>query len=169
MPLNIEKWKKKLKAHPDKTYVETILWILEIEVKIDYQNSKTLILNKNLASIDENPNTFTKDLKNQMLCGKIIKLKAPWENFISFPLNLTPKSNEKWRRIHHLFHFKNRSVNCNIFREWKTLKYSSVDETIEMLLKVSFETLLIKKNLLWLIRQLFPIDQRVNLLANEAT
>lgn len=95
-PLISERWKDGLKSHPDKTYVNTIFRIIEFGAKIGYrgyQGPKTLILSENLTSANDDPDTLTKDLKNQVSHGRVTKLEAPWKNFIFSPLGLAPKLN----------------------------------------------------------------------------
>lgn len=117
-PLSIKKWEEELKMHPDKTYVQTILQIIEVGAKICYQGPKTQILSKNFTSENEDSATLTKDLEKQMQHDRVTKLDAPWKNFISSPLGLAPNPNGGWRRIYHLSHPK-KSINCNIPKEWR--------------------------------------------------
>lgn len=85
-PLKIDGWKEELETHPDKAYVSTILQIIEVRAKIGYQGPETNILSENLASTNQDLDTLTKDLENQVRHDRVTKIDAPWRNFISFPL-----------------------------------------------------------------------------------
>lgn len=140
-PQIIETWEEKLNLHPDKTYLETLLKIIEFDALVGHQG------NKSLTSTNKNPATLMKNLEKQILHHRMTQLKASWQNLISFPLGLVLKSNGGRRRSPYPSHLKGWSVNCNISKEREALKYASVDETIEMPLEVGPGAIFVEKDL----------------------
>jgi len=57
-----------LVEHSDHRYVQTLLFIIEHKVKIEYQDLDQLILSKNLLSTNEALNTLQIDLTQQVHC-----------------------------------------------------------------------------------------------------
>lgn len=69
------------------------------------------------------------------------------DHFISSPLDLAPKSNGKWRRIHHLSYPYGRSVNCHIPKEWGALKYTTFDEAKHEVIRAGSGNIMVKRDL----------------------
>jgi hypothetical protein len=125
-----------------------ILDIIQCDAKIEYIDSSQLILSKNLIFVNEASDIITNDVNSQVEKSRIAQVNNVLEFFISFSLELVSKSNDDWRRIHHLSHLKKSSINDHISREWETLKYFIIDETIENILRVELDCIMIKKDLI---------------------
>ena len=69
------------------------------------------------------------DIKNQVEVDRFTKVSDIGDYFISFVLDLAPKSNSKLPWIHHLSYLRDRSVNCYILKKWGALEYTIFDET----------------------------------------
>ena len=136
-----------MRNHPDKQYKATILDIIKFGVKIGYNGPKQRILSPNLPTAKDAPEVLTMDLETQLAYNCVTRLDAIPEWFISSPLGLVPKSNGKWRRIYHLSHPHGKSVNCNIKEKYGALKYTNIDEAIELVIKIGRGAILIKKDL----------------------
>jgi hypothetical protein len=144
-----------LRDHFNLTYTRVILNIIQCNAKIEYIDSSQLILNENLIFVNEVFDIITNDVNNKVERNKIAQVNDVLEFFISFLLELVFKSNDDWRRIHHLSHLKKSSINDHISREWKALKYAIIDETIENILRVELDCIIIKKNLIEIFRHIF--------------
>ena len=116
-PLYVEGWRFWLAEHPDSTYRETILSIILRGAKLGYCGPKHKILSGNLPSAIKEQDTLTADLENQIAVGRLTEVSEVGDHVICSPLGLAPKSNGKWRRIHHLSYLGGRSVNCHIPKE----------------------------------------------------
>jgi hypothetical protein len=127
-------WSNMLQDHSNLAYMRIIFSIISCDAKIEYIDFFQLILSENLIFINDVSDIITNDVNNQVEKNRISQLNKILEFFISFLLELVSKSNDDWRRIHHLFHLKRSSINDHISREWKTLKYVIIDETIENIL-----------------------------------
>jgi hypothetical protein len=141
-------WLNMFRDHFDLTYTRVILDIIQYNAKIEYINSSQLILSENLIFVNETSDIITNDVNSQVEKDRIAQVNDVLEFFISFSLELVFKSNDDWRRIHHLSHLKKSSINDHISRKWKTLKYAIIDETIENILRVELDCIMIKRDLI---------------------
>jgi hypothetical protein len=140
-------WSNMFWDHSDLAYMQTIFNIIQCDAKIEYIDSSQLILSENLIFINDASDIITNDVNNQVERNKISQVNEILEFFISFSLKLVSKSNDDWRKIHHLSHFKKSSINDYISREWEVLKYVIIDETIENILRVELNCIIIKRDL----------------------
>jgi hypothetical protein len=98
--------------------------ILRFEAQLSYQESSdVLILSQNLTSIENDLDVIEKQLNSDLKMKRVIKIQAN-SFLISSSLDLVLKSNDKWRRIHHLSHSNTYSVNDNIFSKIVELNYT---------------------------------------------
>ena len=139
---------------------------MRFEAQIDYLRFNVLIIFKNLSSTNETSRTIIikiqKNIKMQRI-EKIIFIHF----FISSPLGLMPKSNEKWQRIHHLSHPKGSSVNDEISLKIKKLKYVKFQKILNFILIVEFDCLIMKKNIKNVFRNISMISHNQWLLRFE--
>lgn len=133
--------------HPDKQYTATILDIIKFGAKIGYVGPKQRILSQNLPTAQNAPDVLTMDLETQLAYDRVTRLDTILEWFISSPLGLVPKSNGKWRRIHHLSYPLGKSVNCHIKEKYGALEYTSFDEAVALVIRIGRGAILIKKDL----------------------
>jgi hypothetical protein len=144
-----------LRDHSNLTYTRVILDIIQCDAKIEYIDSSQLILSENLIFVNKTSDIITNNVNNQVERSKIAQVNNVLKFFISFSLELVFKSNDDWRKIHHLFHLKKSSINDHISREWKTLKYAIIDKTIENILRVELDCIIIKRDLIETFRYIF--------------
>jgi hypothetical protein len=116
-PLKRDDWLDMLRDHSDLAYTRVILDIIQCDAKIEYTDPSQLILSENLTSVNEAPDIITNDVNSQVERSRIAQVNDVPEFFISFSLELVPKPDDGWRRIHHLSHPKGSSVNDHIPRE----------------------------------------------------
>lgn len=133
--------------HPDRIYRETILSIIIRGAKIGYCGPKQKIISGNLPSATNDPDTLTADLENQIAADRLTEVSEVGDHFISSPLGLAPKSNGKWRRIHHLSYPRDRSVNCHIPKEWGALEYTTFDEAKQEVIRAGPGSIMVKRDL----------------------
>lgn len=80
--------------------------------KIEYCGPKQKIISGNLPLATNDPDILTADLENQIAADRLTEVSDIGDYFISSLQGLAPKSNSKWRWIHHLSYPRDRSVNC---------------------------------------------------------
>jgi hypothetical protein len=97
--------------------MRAIFSIIQCDAKIEYIDSSQLILSENLIFVNDASDIITNDVNSQVERNKISQVNEILEFFISFLLELISKSNDDWRRIHHLSYFKKSSINDHISRE----------------------------------------------------
>ncbi len=88
--LNACAWQAQLFRHLDRTYVQTLLFIIEHEAKVEYRGSDQMILSKNLSSANEASESLQADLKQQFRCDRLIEVHHIPQRFIFSSLNLVP-------------------------------------------------------------------------------
>ena len=163
-PLLAEGWKDALIDHPDRLYVSVILDIIKFGTKIGYTGPKQRILSDNLPTANNAPEILTEDLKMQIECDRVTCIDVLPEFFISSPLGLAPKSNGKWRRIHHLLHPRGLSVNCHIAKDHGALEYASFDDAMTIVIEVGQGALLVKRDLAEAFRHILVAESDWSLL-----
>ncbi len=146
--LDASAWQTQLVEHFDRKYVQTLLFIIEHEAKIEYQSLDQLILSKNLFSTNEASDTLQINLTQQARCNWLIEIQHVSHRFIFSSLRLISKKNDCWRWIHHLSYSKEKSVNCFISENWESIEYFIFDQTIIALSDVDRNAVLIKRDLI---------------------
>jgi hypothetical protein len=144
-----------LRNHFNLSYTWVIFNIIQCDAKIEYINSLQLILSENLIFVNEASDIITNNVNNQVERNKIAQINDVLEFFISFSLELVFKSNDNWHKIYHLSHLKRSSINDHISREWEMLKYVIIDETIENILRIELDCIMIKRDLIEIFRHIF--------------
>jgi hypothetical protein len=110
-------WLDMFRDHFNLTYTRVILDIIQCDAKIEYIDSSQLILSENLIFVNEAFDIITNNVNSQIEKSRIAQVNNVLEFFISFSLELVSKSNDDWRKIHHLSHFKKSSINDHISRK----------------------------------------------------
>lgn len=67
--------------------------------------------------------------------------------YISLPLSLKPKLHGNWWQFHHLLYLQGSLINCHIPRNYGALEYTSIDNTIAILISLSRKTMMVNNNL----------------------
>ncbi len=146
--LDASAWQTSLVKHSDHRYVQTLLFIIEHEAKIEYRDFNQLILSKNLLSTNDASDTLQADLTQQVRCDWLIKIQHVSHRFIFSSLRLVSKKKNRWRWIHHLSYLKEKSVNCFILKNWESIEYFIFDQAIITLCDVDQNAVLIKRDLI---------------------
>ena len=90
---------------------------------------------KNHKSVYDHPEVIKKHITKGIALGRIAGpfTKPPFENFISSPLGIVPKSEPgKYRIIHDLLYPKNASVNTGVPRANAEVHYDSIDTIVDL-------------------------------------
>jgi hypothetical protein len=117
-PLKSSGWEHRLRNHPNRAYVHSLLDIIAFGAKLGYTGPDQFLLSENLPSALFQPTVLSEDINKRIAAGQIRRLHCLPAKYICSPLGLAPKSDGSWRRIHHLSHPPGRSVNHYIPREW---------------------------------------------------
>ncbi len=84
---------------------------------------------------------------NQIKKGQLTEISEVEDHFICSSLGLAPKSNGKWRRIHHYSYPRMRLVNCHIPKELSLLEYTTFDEAKEEVIQAGSGAIMVKLDL----------------------
>jgi hypothetical protein len=109
----------------------TIANILQFGTLIGYEGPDSLIISKNQESVYLAPEVIDAKLDDDLAVGRIVPTSQSFP-FISSPLGLVPKHDGGFRRIHNLSHPGKESVNDNICDDYSSLKYSIIDDVLQM-------------------------------------
>ena len=92
--------------------------------------------------------TLQINLMQQVCYDQLIEIQHVSHRFIFSSLRLVSKRNERWRWIHHLSYLKEKSVNCFILENWRSIEYFIFDQAIITLCDVDQNAVLIKRDLI---------------------
>ena len=142
-----------LRYHTNQEFVRFILQGLSdgFHVGFSCQGEGLRSTSKNHTSSLANPGVITSSIQNEIVAGRIVGPLAiqvhEWVHCT--PIGLVPKGRGtgQWRMIVDLSYPAVRSVNEGIASDLCSLKYSSVDNALQFITKLSQNTLLIKVDL----------------------
>lgn len=121
--------------------------ILRFGTEIGYKGPQdVLILSENLAPAIGDPSIIDNKLEEDLHLQYVVHVPTPLTPFISSPLGLVPKHDGGFRRIHHLFHPKGRSVNDRIPDGAGELRYTRFQEVLDLTLKAGRSSIIIKRD-----------------------
>jgi hypothetical protein len=99
-------WSNMLRNYFDLAYMRVIFSIIQCDAKIEYIDSSQLILNENLIFVNKVSDIITNNVNNQVEKSRISQVNEILEFFILSSFELVSKSNNDWRRIHYLSHYR---------------------------------------------------------------
>jgi hypothetical protein len=146
-PLYRPAWRALLADYPGE--LPTILDnILEFGALLGYTGPDRYIISRNLKSAQLEPKALTDKIITDLALNRIREVfpKDPGP-FISSPLGLTPKPNNKWRVIHHLSYPPELSVNDSIAAEAAYLKYTAFEDILAMVLEAGRHCTMVKRDM----------------------
>ncbi len=121
--------------------------ILRFGAEIGYKGPQNvLILLENLASAMEDPSIINNKLAKDIQLCRVVSGPTPIVPFISSPLGLVPKHDGGFRRIHHLSHPKEKSVNDHILDGVGELRYIRFHKMLDLILKAGRYSIIIKRH-----------------------
>ena len=132
-PLKPSAWAELLNAYLGPLQIHLPM-ILCFGAQLGYNGPETLILSKNLASALVDTEIIDKKLADDLKCRKVENVLNPTLPFISSPLGLVPKHDEGWKKIHHLSHHVERSVNNHIPDGAGEMRYTWFQDVLRMVI-----------------------------------
>ena len=145
-PLVPSAWATLLQEYPGPLRVHLPM-ILRFGVQIGYEGPTDILrIEKNLTSANEDPETIENKLQEDLRKGRVRRIAAPSQPFVASPLGLVPKHDGGWRRIHHLSHPNQTSVNDNIPEEASKLQYARLDDIIQLILSAGKGAVIVKRD-----------------------
>ncbi len=121
--------------------------ILRFGAEIGYKGPQNvLILSENLASAMEDPSIIDNKLAEDIQLRRVVSVPTPIAPFISSPLGLVSKHDGGIRRIYHLSHPKEKSVNDHIPDGARELRYTRFHEVLDLILKAGRYSIIIKRD-----------------------
>ena len=138
-PLREAQWERALEKHPDREFVRWLLQGIREGFRIGYDRSNRCTPSKrNLRSAQDNPSVVEQYLSKELELGRILGPFNPqsFGNIQISPFGVIPKSQlGKWRLIVDLSSPEAESVNDGIDRPMCSLKYITVDDIVENVIK----------------------------------
>ena len=152
-PLIVGEWRKHLAAHPDAEYREYVLQGIREGFRIGFQygNQSCRSAKANKRSAIDNPGVVDDYLAKEVSLGRVLGPleRSAWPGVTINRFGVIPKRHQpgKWRLIVDLSHPKEKSVNDGIEEELCSLKYTSVDEAVQVILRLGSGTKMAKFDL----------------------
>ena len=100
-------------------------------------NNRLMLFLKTLCLLVNTQKLWQKKIEKEVKLGRIAGpfVKPPFSKFTISPIGLQPKRNPgEFRLIHHLSYPKGSSVNDAIPRDLATVKYASIDDSINAIM-----------------------------------
>lgn len=146
-PLNRQAWSTLLSQYPG-DLPETIDNILQYGALTGYAGPFRYSISKNLKSVSLNTPVITDKITTDLKLRRIQEVQPqPPGPFISSPLGLVPKPNNKWRPIQHLSYPPGESVNDSIHEEAAYFKYVAFERVLDMVLKAGRNCIMLKRDM----------------------
>jgi hypothetical protein len=138
-------WERRLRHYPDD--LGTLLSeSIAFGVQLGYEGPAQRILSNNLTSASLSGEVITQQVSSDLGLGRITPV-VPTEKFISSPLGLVPKHDGGFRRIHHLSHPAEKSVNDHIPGEYSAISYTKLSDILDAILHLGRGTVLVKRDI----------------------
>lgn len=148
-PLRPQNFARYLANHPDKAFVSRLIDGLTKGFDIGHNGPRHGFLSPNLPSSYEHPSVIDKHLLKECQAERIAGPfdTLPFANLQCSGMGVVPKKDGKWRVINHLSAPCGQSVNDYINPEEFSLRYTSVDDAVNICSKLGPGTLLAKIDL----------------------
>lgn len=146
-PLYRPAWRLLLQQYPGDlpTVIDNIL---EYGALLGYTGPARYIISRNLKSVNLNPAVLTDKIATDIALRRIKQVNpTPPGPYISSPLGLVPKPNNKWRPIHHLSFPRGQSVNDSIAEEAAYFKFTTFEQVLAMVLKAGKDCIMLKRDM----------------------
>jgi hypothetical protein len=124
----------------------TLTGILKYGCQIGYIGPLQHIISKNLKSSMLDPTVIKRKLSDDLALGRVLSTR-PEAPFICSPLGLVPKHDGGFRRIHHLSHPRESSVNWFIPENYSKITYISIRNIFTEILATGRSCVIIKKDI----------------------
>ena len=140
-------WSALLSKYPG-TLPQVLDDILRYGALTGYTGPKKYYISKNLKSAELQPSEISKKIVDDLALRRIKEVfpKEPGP-FISSPLVLVPKPNNKWRVIHHLSYPAEESVNDFIDKDAAYLRYTTMEEVLQLVLRAGRGCTMVKRDM----------------------
>lgn len=145
-PLRPQAWRDALCNYPG-NLPNTLFGILTYGALVGYQGPPAyLFFSASLKSAELDPDTIENQLQLDLTRGRVSRTE-PTPPFFSSPLGLVPKTDRGWRRIHHLSHPSDASINDCIPEAFGTLAYQSRANLLNLVRQAGRGATIIKRDL----------------------
>lgn len=133
-PLRPQIFARYLANNPDNAFVSRLIDGLTNGFDIGHKGPRHGLLSPNLPSSYEHPTVIDLHLSKECLAKRIAGpfKTLPFANFQCSGMGVVPKKDGKWRVINHLSAPFGQSVNDFISPEEFSLRYTSVDDAINI-------------------------------------
>ncbi len=141
-PLKWQEWSRELKEHPDKEWAEFLVRGIRQGFRLGRDQSKVTAKGRsgimyNTAKLAEAVNEYLQEELEAKRVWRVVE-EAQRNGVVLSPFGLIPKKGKpgKWRLIVNLSAPEGNSVNDGIDRRLASVRYTSVDDVVERVLKL---------------------------------
>ena len=145
-PLIAPRWEKLLATHPDRAFVAYVVNGLCNGFDIGFRGDRVSLRASNLRSSTEHSDFVDSHLLSSVAAGHTAGPfnSPPFPKMVCSGVGVVPKKSGKLRLIHHLSAPSGVSVNDGIPKELYSLHYVTIDNAIEMIMRLGKGALLAK-------------------------
>ena len=146
-PINVGRVKKGLIKYPNREFANNLIQGLEFGFKLKYGGPRIPYISDSKEIVGEKARIAEMKISKEISLGRIAGPfpQPPFPTFRASPISVIPKkSSSEYRLIHNLSYPPHQSVNDYIDKEDCSVKYSSIDEAIEMIQNLGSNALLAK-------------------------
>jgi hypothetical protein len=135
-----------LAHHPNKAFTLQLLTGLQHGVNIGYRGPVSPNSAKNLSSALQHPHIIDAELAMECVVFGPFRSR-PLTSLHCSGVGVVPEKKNKWRMIMHLSTPAGQSINDYISRDKFSLRYSSIDDAIKLLLSLAKGAIIAKVDL----------------------
>jgi hypothetical protein len=140
-----------LQEYPDQSFVKNIVGIATYGARLGYLGPLQAIKNTNHSSALRIPKDILANLHDEITAGRVKRVHDLPPYFMASPIGAVQKKSNGvftgWRRIHDLSFPHGKSVNDGIPKHFGSLKYQTIDDAIDLLLRLGPGTRMHKRDL----------------------
>lgn len=137
-PICIEQVKLSLSNYPFENVKNELINGITHGFKLQYQGPRIPMRSRNSNSVSEHPQIVLEKIKKEVDLGRVAGPfdYPPFPTFRISPIFLATKKNGDFRLIHNLSYPANNSVNDFTDRQYCSVRYSSIDDAVEMVKRI---------------------------------
>ena len=145
-PLDAARWQRLLVGHPDRDFASYVSRGLKFGFDIGHRGHRPALTARNLRSAFEHADFVDAHLEQSIAAGHTAGpfSSPPFPSMCCSGVGVVPKKSGKLRLIHHLSAPAGVSVNDGIPKDLYSLQYVTIDDAINMILRLGRGTLLAK-------------------------
>lgn len=137
-PIRVNEVEKSLFSYPLQNTAKELIYGLTYGFKLQYSGTRLPVKAKNSKSVSEHPDVVRQKLDKEIALGRVAGPFdcPPLPTLRISPIFIATKKNGDFRLIHNLSHPDQNSVNDFIDSKFCSVRYSSIDDAVQMVKRI---------------------------------